>query len=648
MNRLVSLLAAVAVVAAACGGDDPTFEADLEPSGEGEADLATTDNGGDPALECQWPMYGHDVGRSFSYPCDTAIAPDTVADLREIWFFGTSDVVSASPVVVDGRLYVGDWAGRFYAIDARSGDELWSTQLATNPLQYGGQISASAAWAEIDGTEALLVGAGKTVYALAAVDGHELWSHVLDDEVSSTEVLSSPLVVGNVAIITYDTHGAPLPSGVLGLELGTGEEIWYFDPELGGRNGCGGIWGSPTIDLERELVFAGTANCPSSRDGWTAYTEALFALDATTGAPVWSFQPHEPNDRDTDFAGAPNLFATADGRDLVGLGNKDAHYYALDRATGELVWSTMATEDGYIGPNFSSGGFIGPTAVTADGLIVGGTGVGDCPCMHAFDASTGEIVWQQLAVEPTYAPTTEVNGVAFVASIDTVLRALDARTGEVLWSDPLGVLASGGIAVVGDDLWAVAGFREPGSAGPSERSGVYYYTLDPTVVSSTTTVTTTTMPDGDTTPVRLVDAGDRCIATPCELGFGFVEIPEGRAPTMTLSITADPFSVTVEGEDLGDPAAWLRQGSAAAEVGASAYGVMISERDDNPNGGFVCVLDADLTCTGSVVPDPGASYNRISILALADPSIVPDAVDGFARLVDSISFNPPLQTEAIE
>ena len=243
-------------------------------------------------------------------------------------------------------------------------------------------------------------------------------------------------------IATFDTHNAPFPAGVVAVSLTTGDLLWHFDLEGGDHRGCGGVWGSPSVDLERRLMFAGSANCPTSPDGWGPYTEALFAVDIDTGEPAWSFQPHPPNNDDSDFAGVPVLF-TADGQDLVGLGNKDAVFYVVNRDTGELVWSTRATNDNVIRPNFSSGGFIGPAAY-AQGIIAGGTGVADCPCMHAFDAATGEIVWQQQAVGPTYSPTTEVNGVVFVGSLDFTLRALRLDDGEVLWSDELTGLISGG------------------------------------------------------------------------------------------------------------------------------------------------------------------------------------------------------------
>jgi len=631
--KLAIPILAMAIIGAACSGDDPPPSAQPASSG---ADTAAE-------IACQWPMFGQNPERSFR-ACETSITTTNVGDLRQIWYFKTDDVVSASPIVVDGGLYVGDWAGVFYRLDAETGAEQWRTQLRINEQQYGGQISASATY--VSDEDSLIVASGDTVYALAPEDGAVQWStRVTDDDFG--EVLGSPLVSGELVIVGFDAHGAAFDSGVLALNRRTGERVWYFDPELGARNGCGGVWGSPTIDIGRSLVFVGSANCPPSRGGWNEYSEALIALDADTGSPRWSFQPHDENDRDTDFAGAPNLIVTPDGRELVGLGSKDAHYYAVDRDTGELAWETEATEEGFIRSNFASGGFIGPSAV-GDGLVIGTTGVGDCPCIHGMNSSTGEIVWQQLAVGPSYAPTTIVGDLAFVASIDTTLRAVDVATGDLAWSTSLGVLASGGIAAVGDDIWAVAGFREPGSPGPSERSGVFRFSVDPSAVPATTTTTAPPPPIAADESIALVDPTDRCIAAACDFTFSFKDPPTGLTPTARLSITADPFSVTVAAADLGDPAGWIRDGSEADDVGAVAFGVMISERDDEPNGGFLCILSEDLSCTGSSVPEPGASYSRISILALADTAIVPDTADGFSRLVDTISFDPPLRTARID
>jgi outer membrane protein assembly factor BamB len=629
LRRPLSTLAVGALIAVACG------------DAGSEAAVVVSEPGTDP---CDWPTFGHGNDRTFSYPCDSGISPDSVEDLHRVWFVETGDAVTAAPVVADGTLYVGDWAGRFYALDGATGDERWTYDADPSPTVYAGQITASAAVADTPGGDRVVVfNGGRTVHALSATDGAELWTHVLGAEGDPTEIETAPLVVGDTVIITYDVHNASLPAGVVALDLETGAERWYFDPEDGDHRGCGDVWGAASVDLERRLVFFGGANCNVPDEGWTAYSEAIVAVDLDTGEPRWSFQPHEPNNDDTDFAGAPVLY-TAEGRDLVGLGNKDATFYAVDRDTGESVWETQATEPNNIRPGFASGGFIGPAAY-ADGVIAGGTGVGPCPCMHGLDAATGEILWQQEAVGPTYAPSTEVGGVVFVGSLDFTLRALDLRTGEVLWSDALTGLVSGGVAVVGDDVWAVAGFREPGSPGPSENSGVFRYSVDPSVEPLTGLPPSSTTAAPAAGPTRLIDAAAPCIGEPCELGFDFKEPPTGITPTATLTIEPDPFRVTIETSGLGPPEGWLRPGSPATDVGAEAYVLMISERDDEPNGGFLCILE-DGTCTATTVPDPGASYNRISLLALADAGRIPDPADGFDRLVTTISFDEPLQTEA--
>jgi len=75
-----------------------------------------------------WPMYGRDLRHSFSNP-HSLINPTNVATLKTAWHFKTQDVVSASPAVVDGVVFVGSWDGHFYAIDATEGSLIWKFQV---------------------------------------------------------------------------------------------------------------------------------------------------------------------------------------------------------------------------------------------------------------------------------------------------------------------------------------------------------------------------------------------------------------------------------------------------------------------------------------------------------------------------------------
>ena len=108
-------------------------------------------------------------------------------------------------------------------------------------------------------------------------------------------------------------------------------------------------------------------------------------------------------------------------------------------------------------------------------------------------------------------------------------------------------------------------------------------------------------------------------------------------------MTLDPWTVTFRAEGLGPPEAWLRPGQPAEQDGADAYGLFLSERDDNPQGGLLCELDEDLTCTSDVVPRPGATYTRITLLAIESGTGLPSVTEGVDRLVATQAFDEPVQ-----
>jgi len=631
-------LLVVALAAAGCAGDDTAPTADAAGSGPIEA--------------CDWPMWGYGVERTFATSCATALGPDTVGDLERVWFHATDDVVTATPAVVGDTVYTGDWAGVVYALDRETGEERWRFQTVEHRNVYAGQIVSSPAVADVGGERRVFIGAGKTLYGIAAADGAERWRHELGEAgnvLEPTEIESSPVVVDGLVIFGYDVHNTPgYRAGLRAVDAATGALVWDVDLDREGGQaeeptGCVDVWSSPSVDLERGLVFAGTGNCPSSPDGWGDYTEALFAVDLE-GAPVWSFQPHEPNNDDLDFAGAPNLFRIGD-RDVVGLGNKDGTYYVVDRGTGEPVWQAEATDPGLeqAGSNFSTGGFIGGSAVS-DGIVAGGTGVGPCPCVHGIDAATGEILWQNEEPAATYASAAVANGVLFLGGNDFTLRALDLATGEILWSEEVQGAVSGGAVVAGDDLFAVAGIREPGLDERSETSGVYRFSLGEGSAPSATTPSTTAADQAAVT--ALEPRGLPCADQPCAIDFEINQPPAGTRPELFVELTADPLAIVVTGRDLGAPEDWVRQGSAAAREGATRFGVFLSARDDDPfgGGGLVCSwAEGEDGCTGTAIPRYAATYNRLSVLAIVDEATEPTLSDGADRLVRTVSFDPPLR-----
>jgi polyvinyl alcohol dehydrogenase (cytochrome) len=610
------------------------------------------------SLDCAWPMFGRTPARTFAYPatCATDLSPATAGRLQQKWFRRTSDVVTATPAIADDTAYVGDWSGNFFALSLVDGSVRWQYAAPTSANVYAGQIVSSAAVADAGGERRVFFASGKTIYAMDAAHGKLRWKYELnpgqgaDDqtEFDQTEFESSPVVVGGVVIAGYDGHDDPhTRAGIVAIDAGSGALKWNFDSDRGGpASGCGGVWSSPAVDLDRGLVFAGSANCVTAPIGWNEYSEAIFALDLDNGRPKWSFQPRGPSNNDFDFAGAPNLFE-ANGRPLVGLGGKDGVYYALDRVTGKLLWKRQAAAPKKASRNFSAGVFIGATAVS-DGLVVGGTAVGaPCPCLHGIDTATGAITWQQREPAPTYAATAVANGVVFSGSTtDFTLRAVDLHTGAVLWSQELAGGIAGGVAVSGGTVVAVAGIREPNVAAAGTNAGVYAFTVGSASSTSSTVPKGDTLPPTPTAPPPTApdpSALDtpRCIARPCALDFQLTTPPPGSTPALTVHLQPRPFRIEVRGDGLGKPDAWVRAGSSAAKKGAVTYGVFAS--DDSLKGALLCVLDGNFDCVNEKMPaDLTSRYNRISVLAIANTPKLPSAAEGFDRLVTTVSLDPPV------
>jgi hypothetical protein len=71
--------------------------------------------------------------------------------------------------------------------------------------------------------------------------------------------------------------------------------------------------------------------------------------------------------------------------------------------------------------------------------------------------------------------------------------------------------------------------------------------------------------------------------------------------------------------------------------------VYLSQGTDNPTGGLLCTLDAKDDCTATKLPGrPGATYDRLSILAVKDPKKLPSLAEGFDRLVTTNSLEIPI------
>ncbi len=444
----------------------------------------------------------------------------TAPTLHPKWVYPTPDSVTASPMVVGDTVYIGDWAGDFYALpaDPPPGQVTprWTFHVDdTNGVAFG-RIVSTAAYVDVDGVHAVVFAGGATLYALDPSSGQELGRICIDPRADpavrchgssgQVEIESSPAIVrrGNdtLLLVGMDVHNDQnvARTGVVELALhGANNTItfdpqWKFDPENGGAayhgdglltanagsgTGCGGVWSSPAVDVERDLVFFGTSSC--SVTGVTT-GEHVWGVSLATGDQRWSYGPPRTSTRyDDDFGASPNLLPGG----LVGIGSKDGWYYALDEMSGAPAWTTHVGESGHVFTDFAVGGVLGSSAtapVNGQQLIFVTTAIStplgapldDNPSLDqtllqdptrlfslsALRASDGAVVWRQPLSRQSYGAPTVVNGVVLVPStFDFSIGAYAADTGLPLGSWPVGGAPSSSPTASGNSVYVGAGTR---------------------------------------------------------------------------------------------------------------------------------------------------------------------------------------------
>ena len=424
---------------------------------------------GGAGADCDWPMFGHDAGRSFAAPKECVdITPANVTTLAPKWYFHAPDAVSASPAIVDGKVYVGDWAGNFYRFDAATGALAWPKPFVVDDTSHVGfgRIVSSAAVTHVGDHDVVLFGGGATLYALDAATGEQLASVCVDPRAlpdhpeqrchdpdgPEVEIESSPAVVPvgphHVDVVVgMDVHNdsGVGRAGVVKFELEAGSDdvtltpTWKFDPDArqaysgpglltegsGGGSGCADVWGSPAVDPVLEMVFFGTGSC-SKPDDARDTGEHVWGISLHDGAFVWTQGPHGADGVvDDDFGGALNLLGT----DKVGAGSKDGWYYTFDRATGAPGWSTHVGQWGHATPGFAVGGIL---ASPATGFV------NDEPAVFIATAiSTPND--KPLSSGPDTAPPSVLDDPQRMLS----LHAISSIDGRILWRSAISRQAYG-------------------------------------------------------------------------------------------------------------------------------------------------------------------------------------------------------------
>ncbi|MGO9197721.1 MAG: Ig-like domain repeat protein [Acidimicrobiales bacterium] len=353
-----------------------------------------------------WPMFQGNLSHTGVSP-DTSVGASTATSLSEAWASkiggdGRGALIASPIVVYDSALgvtvlYEVTGQADVEAVNVATGQLLWEVRL--DQLAYGSPTV-------YDGTVYVVTLSGELT-ALDATTGAEQCSFTLptfSPETVPGRIMDSPVVAnidGTGPIVFFGDAGDNTPNEHLnaghewaitgvGNTAGSCQEKWAFNGwDYTGTFDQVGSWSPPALAQDstgRWLLVFGSSN-PD---------DAVYALDAETGADVWSFVTHIGNDRDVGAGpgiAAPGVNGIADG--VVYINGKNRVEYALDLITGEELWS-FDLQAAAGGAAFNS---VSTTAV-ADGDVL----VTYDTYLFAINAVTGALVWQSTAMAaPTYA-----------------------------------------------------------------------------------------------------------------------------------------------------------------------------------------------------------------------------------------------------
>lgn len=482
-----------------------------------------------------WRSAGQNNHNTHHAATERTVGPKNVGRLAPKWTFTTAGDVSATPTVVNGTVYVPDWGGKLWAVDADSGKEVWSNTITSYDGITGDISRTSPAYWKGNlfiGTGTLMTPEAQSAYVISidAKTGEKRWKTKVDDD-PTTVITSSPTVDNGIIYVGTSSkastlHDEPKFRGsVLAIDARTGKILWKTYTLPKGYTGAA-VWGSqPVVDHKTGLLYVGTGNNYTSPPGVCLnpkqtnctppakddHFDSVLALDLKTGKLKWAHHTltadtwtmYQPNQApDFDFGSAPNLYTTTiDGKrtDLLGVGQKSGVYYALEPATGKVVWETQA------GPGGPLGGILWGTAT--DGKhIFAGIGNGDhlpytitaadgtkttinSGFFVSLDAATGEIEWQTADPQGKDGQwlddsfVTSANGVMYAGSSapsGTNMYALDAETGKIRWDFASGGSVFGGPAVVDGSLYWGSGYyiSNVGEGLSGHNNKLYRFTLD--------------------------------------------------------------------------------------------------------------------------------------------------------------------------
>ena len=450
-----------------------------------------------------WLLHGKDYNNQRYSPL-SQINTDNIKSLTPAALIQTGMTASfeTTPLVIDGVMYVTtpvvNNKMKIIAYNAATGARTWETtydvstqKLCCGPVNRG--LAAGYGNLYVATTDANLL-------AIDAKTGKQVWkTNIANPQAGYSETMA-PQIYDGMVIVGSAGGEWPLRGFVAAYDAKTGKQVWRWDstdPNTfegdSWKSGGGMVWTTPAIDPKRNLVIFSVGNPNpdldgTNREGDNLYTNSIVALNAKTGKLAWHYQEVKHDVWDYDAVSNVMLFDAKDDKGntvpAAGEAGKVGWYFIVNRENGKLIrksepFVTMnsnmfkaPTKEGVdILPGANGGDEWTPPAYspkthdvyvpamdqlmkfTSDGntetipgtMRLGSTfvnvknnGVQDGR-FSAINVDTGKIAWQYKAPQPLIGGALATAGnLVFTGEGNGWFDAFNAKTGQKLWRYNLG------------------------------------------------------------------------------------------------------------------------------------------------------------------------------------------------------------------
>ena len=400
--------------------------------------------------------------------------------------------LEATPLVVDGILYTSGPPGQIFALDARTGLQIWKYERRPRKVNPYGSNPFNRGVAVL-GNRVFLGTLDAALVALDARSGRPLWETQVADTMRGYSLTSAPLAIKDKVIVGVAGGEFGIRGFVDAYDAATGKRLWRFNTVPGPgefghdtwkgdswKQGGASTWLTGSYDPDQDVLFWGIGNPGPDhnarvRQGDNLFSCSVVALDAATGKRKWHYQftPGDSHDWDAaeDLILADQVFS-GEPRKLILQANRNGLFYVLDRASGKFLLGKPFVHQTW-NRGFDSRGrpIIAPeTEASPEGAMVypgiGGTNW-QAP---SYDAATGTmyLAFSEGGLGFMRAPAAYEPGKLYMGGRGLQsengesrvgFRAIDTATGTVRWEYRVSILSlsAGVLSTAGGVVFGATG-----------------------------------------------------------------------------------------------------------------------------------------------------------------------------------------------